>query len=287
MVWSAAVVETVATVLTGVTAGVVVWRRGWLRRDAFAGAPRREVQLEMFDLAVGLLLMLVGMLAVGPLRRVLGLDFGKAGLAEMAAGHAVQAAAVTLLGQGLTQLPVVLYLVLRLGWQRQGLWEGGLWPRTWGRPAAAGGLGFLLATPMVFLVTMLTGVAAEVFRHPTPLRMHEGLNLLVQATPGARALFLVSFCVVAPLLEEIIFRGLVQTVLLRTLGADHRWPVILGAAGVFVAVHVEHVDWVGLPGLLVLAVVLGWLYERWGSLLPCVLVHVLFNSSNCVLTLLQ
>jgi membrane protease YdiL (CAAX protease family) len=44
---------------------------------------------------------------------------------------------------------------------------------------------------------------------------------------------------------------------------------------------------VGLPGLLVLAVVLGWLYERWGSLLPCVLVHALFNSGNCALALLM
>jgi membrane protease YdiL (CAAX protease family) len=40
-----------------------------------------------------------------------------------------------------------------------------------------------------------------------------------------------------------------------------------------------------LPGLLVLGVVLGWLYERSGSLLPCVLVHAGFNALNIAMVL--
>jgi len=41
--------------------------------------------------------------------------------------------------------------------------------------------------------------------------------------------------------------------------------------------------WQVLPSLFVLAVVLGWLYERTGSLLPSVLVHMGFNAINIAL----
>jgi membrane protease YdiL (CAAX protease family) len=102
---------------------------------------------------------------------------------------------------------------------------------------------------------------------------------------GAKTLFVVSFCLTAPLFEELIYRGLVQTAILRALGDGQRWLIVLTAASAFTLVHVPAVDWVALPGLWVLGVALGWIYERRGSLWPCVLVHALFNTWNCVMAL--
>ena len=275
-------------VLTGVAAGAVAWRRGglrpWLRPRALAEAPGRDVQIELLDLAAALLLMLAGMLIFMPLRRALGLFHGSdpAGLNGLSS---MQKALLTLLSQGLTQLPLVVYFVVRLCRQSDGLRAGGVLPRRWRGDVGSGIVGFLLATPVVFLVAALTSAAAARFGHPAPERLHEGLDRLVQAGPGAEALFLISFCLVAPLLEEAIYRGLVQTALLRALGPKRRWGIVLGAAAVFALIHVQNVDWVALPGLWVLGVALGWLYERRGSLLPCVIVHALFNACNCALAL--
>ena len=86
--------------------------------------------------------------------------------------------------------------------------------------------------------------------------------------------------IIAPLLEEMVFRGLLQTLLIDTLGRRARWTAVLTASLIFALIHAAAVSWHGWPGLFVLGVVLGWLYERTGSLLPCYLAHALFNAAN-------
>jgi membrane protease YdiL (CAAX protease family) len=98
---------------------------------------------------------------------------------------------------------------------------------------------------------------------------------------------LVSALVLAPLFEEVIYRGLVQSAMLTHFGPAARWPIILAAALLFAAIHAGAVAWHVLPGLMVLGVLLGWLYERTGSLLAPVLVHMGFNLLNVVLALVM
>ena len=88
---------------------------------------------------------------------------------------------------------------------------------------------------------------------------------------------LVSAVVVAPILEEMIFRGLVQSALRSLLGP---WATVIVASTLFAALHYGAADWVTLPGLLVLALILGWLYERTGSLWPGIIAHAGFNLFN-------
>jgi membrane protease YdiL (CAAX protease family) len=91
------------------------------------------------------------------------------------------------------------------------------------------------------------------------------------AHAGAFAANLVLFAVVAPLVEELTFRGVGQS-LLRFLG---RWPAILLVGVAFGAAH-------GLvEALLVLVpfgVALAWLRERTRSVLPGMIVHGVFNA---------
>ena len=63
-------------------------------------------------------------------------------------------------------------------------------------------------------------------------------------------------------------------------GGNAGGRVVAAAAAVFALVHAEVVSWHALPGLFVLGVVLGWVFERTGSLLPCVLIHAGFNALN-------
>ena len=95
---------------------------------------------------------------------------------------------------------------------------------------------------------------------------------------GGRSLL--SAVVIAPVAEEVLNRGLLQTLLLRTLGHRWRWAAIGVASAGFAALHLGSVPLQALPGLFVLGLVFGALYERTGSLVPGILVHAAFNALN-------
>ena len=81
--------------------------------------------------------------------------------------------------------------------------------------------------------------------------------------------------IIAPLAEELFFRGFMFTTLWRWLG----WiPGAVFAGAIFAAIHVGSVDAVFLPPLVVLGIGLCVLYRQTGSLLPCFALHALNNS---------
>lgn len=94
---------------------------------------------------------------------------------------------------------------------------------------------------------------------------------------GAFAAFFVAVTVLAPIVEELTYRGLGFT-LLVPYGA---WVAILGTGVLFGAAH-------GLvAGLLVLSifgVVVGWLRSRTGSVYPSMLLHGVFNGTALLLS---
>jgi membrane protease YdiL (CAAX protease family) len=81
---------------------------------------------------------------------------------------------------------------------------------------------------------------------------------------------------VAPIAEEIIFRGYFYGVIRRYGG---RIPAILISSLLFAAVHG---NLSAAPGLCILAVTLCLLYERTGSLWASMTLHAAFNASTVV-----
>jgi uncharacterized protein len=82
----------------------------------------------------------------------------------------------------------------------------------------------------------------------------------------------VSTCLLAPVLEEMLFRG----VLLRGfLTQQPRWAAITYSAFFFGVAHLNIYQFIlaFLLGLL-----LGWLFERSRSLIPCIALHAAVNS---------
>jgi membrane protease YdiL (CAAX protease family) len=80
--------------------------------------------------------------------------------------------------------------------------------------------------------------------------------------------------IVAPVAEEIIFRGYFYGVIRRFGG---RIPAILTSSLLFAAIHVHLPSMLGL-GLL--AVILCLLYERTGSLWATMTMHAAFNATT-------
>jgi membrane protease YdiL (CAAX protease family) len=92
----------------------------------------------------------------------------------------------------------------------------------------------------------------------------------------------ISAVVIAPIVEETVFRGLVQTALLQWGVVPNRWAVIVIASVLFTAIHLG-LEPVALPGLFVLSLGLGYVYERTGSIGSCIVVHAVFNAMNVAL----
>lgn len=91
-------------------------------------------------------------------------------------------------------------------------------------------------------------------------------------TPAGIALLAVLAVVMAPLFEELFFRGF----LFRGLARSWGWPLAAVVSGaVFGAVHQQFT--VFLP-LFALGVVLAWAYQRTGSLWAPIALHAIFNG---------
>jgi uncharacterized protein len=80
--------------------------------------------------------------------------------------------------------------------------------------------------------------------------------------------------IIAPIGEEVLFRGYIYPAMKRVLGAI---PSALITSLLFAAIHNNAA---GLPTLTILAVALTVAYERTGSLLVPMAMHALFNCTN-------
>lgn len=88
---------------------------------------------------------------------------------------------------------------------------------------------------------------------------------------------LLSIALLAPILEELLFRGAIEGNLLREWRSP--WGAIVVSSLIFGVVHMNPAQ---IPFAFLLGMMFGWLYYRTGSLLPGVVGHVLNNSVAAV-----
>ena len=149
-----------------------------------------------------------------------------------------------------------------LGWRRAGLW--------WQLPIGLAAVGSLLPILLGFEWVISRLFHMPPFRHPI-------IPVLVTESSGADIILLMLFaCVVAPIVEESIFRGVIFSSLRRRLPLP---AAAIFSAFIFAAAHLD------LPSLLPLAafaVLLAYLYEYSGSIVPAAIAHGVFNLYNLI-----
>ncbi len=141
--------------------------------------------------------------------------------------------------------------------------------------------------PVILLIALLMALATLV---PTSLLAELSLRLYppepkwikfftdnLRTSPGQIALAVAGGVVLAPLVEEIIFRGLLQRLVARKWGS---WPGIVVSALVFALAHSE--PWF-LFGLIGVGLLLGFLFEATHSLTACWAAHALHNAVSLVI----
>ncbi|HEX4124664.1 MAG TPA: type II CAAX endopeptidase family protein [Tepidisphaeraceae bacterium] len=165
---------------------------------------------------------------------------------------------------------------------RVGMKSLGLDPGQIPRGILFGIIGALIAVPLVEWSMQLTEVLYLHWHYAHPME-HELLPAMREGPVWARAAVFFGALVAAPLFEETIFRGHLQTLLrslfIRLSGSAgtrpwHSWLAIFLASLAFAAMHPV---WM-MPPIFVLALCLGYAYERTGLLWTTITMHALFNG---------
>jgi len=124
----------------------------------------------------------------------------------------------------------------------------------------------LIVPGLVLITGVLTSLMAWIF--PMSLDDQEMFSDMTASS----AIPLLFACVAAPVLEEMLFRGVILRSFLQQYS---RIESILWTSFLFALAHLNVYQFFTA---LLLGIVLGWLYERTRSLWPCILLHALFNG---------
>jgi membrane protease YdiL (CAAX protease family) len=243
---------------------------GWVLWPAFRGPEAARAALGTHRLAIG------SIVSVVVLSTIMTVPF--ASVLRLGEAFTTSSFAVVALS---TQIPMLLILYVRLIMPRAVSWADlGLKPLAPDyvlRMGLGGGLVALVAT------MLLSAVLDQIGWRPNQIEQY---SFVLAEGPFAFALLLLFGAVSAPIIEELFFRGFIFGMYKRR---QPRWVAYLGSSILFTLLHVQPgrmnlAQTAGLiVGILMLALLLAWLYDRTGSLYPSMLAHAVNNATGLIL----
>ena len=160
-----------------------------------------------------------------------------------------------------------------------GLKGFGLDARSVRKDFVMGVVNLIAISPVIMAVLLLTILAGEFLIGPGfEISPHEELDFI--ATHDhlmLRVMIFLTAGVIVPIFEEMLFRGLFQTMLRSFFGRP--WLSIALVSALFAMVHGDIWHW---PALFALSICMGYAYEKSGSLLRSIFIHAFFNVTNLV-----
>jgi membrane protease YdiL (CAAX protease family) len=170
-------------------------------------------------------------------------------------------------------IPLAVMLAATIFTRPDGIRQTGVAIRRVPIGVIGGILGIAIVLPLIIYVDGFTEWALEHWKQPHPA--HELLEILKSNPPAwLRAADVISAGLVAPLAEEMFFRGILQT-LFRNL-FNNSWLAIVLSAAAFALVH----HWWTWPQIFFLGFCLGYAYERTGNLWVTITMHAMFNLTS-------
>jgi membrane protease YdiL (CAAX protease family) len=165
----------------------------------------------------------------------------------------------------------LLYFVMRK--HGHGIEAIGLHFKTWLRDVGLGLIGYLATLPLFLGVLLgLVALSAVFSYEPAP---HPLVEVFVEEDKRSPMLIGYSVflaCVIGPFIEEIFFRGFCYPAMKKRWG---KGMAMMATAALFAWVHQSMFAF--LP-IFVLGMVLAYLYEERGSLIPSIAMHITHNS---------
>ncbi|MBN1457088.1 MAG: CPBP family intramembrane metalloprotease [Sedimentisphaerales bacterium] len=212
------------------------------------------------------------------------MSFIAAGLSEMISGDRsewvgqfLSFGAITIVEAGMI---VILLLFAYMSFARR-LKGFGLNVRTLHRDIFPAIVNFICVYPLVFAAVLVVDFLGRVLDPSFELQTNEGLSVLLDYPQlPLRILLIIFSIVIVPVFEEVLFRGLFQSMV---RGYTQRpWMSVFITSGFFAMLH----PWTHWPALFILSCCMGYAYEKSGSLFRSIFIHMLFNGLNVTAALL-
>jgi len=240
---------------------------------ALAGCPVRRNNLPIY---LPFIIVVIWIVLVGLAVKITGwrLKGSEQWLADFATYMAVGVIELTMI--------IAFVIIARKGFARRLKGFGLNW-RQIGGDFFAAVVNFIAIWPLVLLAVALVvfvgrAVAGSDFQMPKS----EGLTVIIENPRLFLKLVVVVFIVVVvPMFEEMLFRGLLQSIIRSSF--DRPWFAILTASIIFATMH-PLMHW---PALFVLSICMGYAYEKSGSLFRPIFIHAIFNGVSAAGALLS
>lgn len=177
----------------------------------------------------------------------------------------------------------VVLLIARTSFARR-LKGFGLNPKTIPKDFFAAILNLFSVWPLIMFMIMLTMFLGQfILGSDFKIQQHEELQLIAANSQlSVRVMIFITAVVTVPVFEELLFRGLFQSMIRSILLKP--WASILITSLIFAMIHPNIDHW---PTLFVLAVSLGYSYEKSGSLFRPIFIHSIFNAISLAAALSQ
>jgi len=189
---------------------------------------------------------------------------------------------------------IVVIIFLAQGHFARRLKGFGLNAKTIHKDFLAAAVNLISVWPILMLMVILTTFFGKlIWGQGFEMQQHQELELITAYRQlPVRVLIIVTAVAVVPAFEEMLFRGLFQTMIRSFLESripnlesrNRPWLSILISSGLFVTVHQNPGHW---PALFALSMCLGYSYEKSGSLFRPIFIHSLFNAITIIAVLNQ
>jgi membrane protease YdiL (CAAX protease family) len=154
--------------------------------------------------------------------------------------------------------------------------------RTLIRDIPASLVNFIAVLPLVWLGIYVVDLIGRVMNPEFEMAENPGLTAITENPQMAmRVLMIVFIVVIVPVFEEVLFRGLFQSLARSYLGSP--WLAIIAGSILFSLMHLQ-LHWLAI---FILSLGLGYSYERGGSLWRPILIHAFFNATHVCAALLM
>jgi membrane protease YdiL (CAAX protease family) len=132
--------------------------------------------------------------------------------------------------------------------------------------------------PVVYAALRLTFLIGKlIFGSDFEIEPHEQIEMIHDYTqPAIQMAILIGGALVTPFFEEVLFRGLIQTTI-RSYNI-RPWLAIAITSVIFTLLHPSGLQ----PAVFVLGMLLGYAYEKSGSLFRPMFIHALFNGMTLI-----
>ncbi len=177
----------------------------------------------------------------------------------------------------------------------RGLKGFGLRFKTIPKDLAAAFLNLITITPLIIIAVQLTlFFGMLIYGSDFEMTKHDQLKSIADhAQLPLQIIIVITTVIIAPIFEELLFRGLFQTMIASFLeGSDFAetyiktkqsaWLAIVCSSIIFASIHANISHW---PALFVLAMCLGYAYEKSGSIIRPIFIHIIFNAINIITAL--